>query len=77
MLGEYPDFSSAEQKLLYSNAEMDFGRRLIAKFGFEPDSFWDKSGNFPLVGEKALYPRSSQDPMCELVDAIKSAIALV
>lgn len=75
LIGQYPDFSSAEQKLLYSNAEMDFGRRLIAKFRFDPDSFWDKSGNFPQVGEKALYPRASQDPMCELADAISSAIA--
>jgi FRG domain len=75
LLGEYPDFSSAEQKLLYSHAEMDFARRLIAKFRFEPDSFWDKSGNFPQVGEKALYPRDTQDPMCALAETVKSAIA--
>jgi hypothetical protein len=75
LLGEYPDFSSAEQKLLYSHAEMDFARRLIAKFVFEPISFWEKSGKFPRVGESALYPRASQDPMRDLADAVKSAIA--
>src|SRR5258706_8270901 len=49
LIGEYPEFASAEQKLLYSHAEMDFGRRLIAKFRFEPESFWQKSGRFPQV----------------------------
>jgi hypothetical protein len=75
LLGEYPDFSSADQKALYSHYEMDFGRRLIAKFRFEPNLFWNKSGNFPQVGEKALYPRSAQDPMCALAEAVISAIA--
>jgi hypothetical protein len=75
LLGEYPDCADAEQKLHYSHAEMDFGRRLIAKFRFEPARFWDKSGNFPMVGEAALYPRSSQDPMFELATAVKAAIS--
>ena len=75
LLGEYPDVSNAEEKLFYSHAEMDFGRRLLAKFCFEPDRFWDKSGNFPPVGATALYPNSSQDPMCALAEAVKSAIA--
>lgn len=74
LLAEYPECASAEQKLLYSHAEMDFGRRLIAKFRFEPERFWDKSGHFPQVGENALYPRASQDPMCALAEAVKSAI---
>jgi len=75
LLGEYPEFSSAEQKLYHSHTEMDFGRRLIAKFCFEPDRFWDKHGNFPRVEEDALYPGASQDPMCMLAEAVKSAIA--
>jgi hypothetical protein len=75
LLAEYPDFSSAEQKLLYSHAEMDFGRRLIAKFRFEPNRFWEKSGNFPRVEKAALYPVGPQDPMCALADAVKVAIA--
>jgi hypothetical protein len=69
LLGEYPDISSPEQELFYSQAEMDFGRRLIAKFSFEPDRFWDERGNFPRVGHAALYPDESQDPMCALAAA--------
>jgi len=75
LLGEYPEFASAEQKLLYSHAEMDFGRRLIAKFHFEPKSFWRKSGGFPQVMRAALYPSSSSDPMCALADAVKAQIS--
>lgn len=75
LLGEYPEFASAEQKLLYSHAEMDFGRRLIAKFRFEPESFWQKGGRFPQVVRTALYPSPSSDPMCALADAVKAAIA--
>lgn len=74
LLAEYPDCASAEQKLLYSHAEMDFGRRLIAKFRFEPDKFWEKSGHFPKVGESALYPRSSLDAMCALAEKVGAAI---
>lgn len=75
LLGEYPECASAGQKLLYSHAEMDFGRRLIAKFRFETDSFWEKSGRFPQVVKNALYPSSSNDPMCELAEAVKEVIA--
>lgn len=75
LLGEYPDFGSAEQRLFYSHAEMDFGRRLVAKFCFEPDRFWEKGGNFPRIGEDALYPAAGQDPMCALGEAVKAAIA--
>ncbi|WOF43873.1 FRG domain-containing protein [Sphingopyxis indica] len=74
LLAEYPECATAEQKLLYSHAEMDFGRRLIAKFRFEPDSFWEKSGHFPLVGESALYPRASVDGMCALAEAVRSSL---
>lgn len=76
LLAEYPECATAEQKLLYSHAEMDFGRRLIAKFRFKPESFWEKSGHFPLVGESALYPRASVDGMCALADAVRSSIAV-
>ena len=75
LLGEYPDIASAEQKSLYSQGEMDFGRRLIAKFVFEPDRFWDNSGSFPRVGANALYPDAVQDPMCGLAQAVTAAIA--
>ncbi len=75
LLGEYPDFSSPEQQLFYSQAEMDFGRRLIAKFCFDPGEFWDPHGDFPRVEASALYPDPSQDPMGALAETVKSAIA--
>lgn len=74
LLGEYPECATVEQQDLYSLAEMDFGRRLIAKFRFDPTHFWEKSTRFPRVGEGALYPRPSHDPMCELADRVKSDI---
>lgn len=73
LLGEYPDCASAEQKMLYEHAEMDFGRRLIAKFRFLPASFWRASPQFPLVAEEALYPRD--DAMLALAARVKAAIA--
>jgi hypothetical protein len=74
LLGEYPDIANVEQKLLYSMGEMDFGRRLIAKFSFEPERFWDEHGSFPRIDENALYPGPAQDPMCGLAQAVKAAI---
>ncbi|MBE9607424.1 FRG domain-containing protein [Acetobacteraceae bacterium H6797] len=72
LLGEYPDCASAEQKMLYEHAEMDFGRRLIAKFRFEPAAFWQASPDFPQVGREALYPR--EDAMLALAERVRAAI---
>lgn len=74
LLGEYPEFASTEQKLLYEHAEMDFGRKLIAKFRFKPDTFWKKSGSFPQIGKKALYPLASEDPLLELANSVRGTI---
>jgi hypothetical protein len=76
LLGEYPEFSSVEQKQLYKSYEVDFGRRLIAKFQFDPKKFWDRSATFPRIPRAALYPPSSHDPMCELAAAIAAGIDL-
>lgn len=77
LLGEYPDFSSIEQKENYKQFEMDFGRRLIAKFRFDPTHFWSKSDHFPRVPKSALYPAETHDPMCDLAEAVKAAIGPV
>lgn len=61
MLGEYPEVATADQKELYGDYEMDFGRRLVAKFSFNPRAFWDASPNFPQVPKAALYP--VRDPL--------------
>jgi hypothetical protein len=74
LLGEYPDFSSVGQKELYPHFEMDFGRRLVAKFRFDPKEFWDRKAIFPRVPRLALYPTAASDPMCTLADEVKCAI---
>jgi hypothetical protein len=74
LLGEYPEFSDFEQKGHYTHFEMDFGRRLIAKFEFDTATFWDNSGNFPRVSRGALYPRSGQDPMIAIAETVTKGI---
>ena len=69
LLGEYPEMRDYDQKENYSNVEIDFGRRLIAKFRFDPRSFWEKSARFPQVTKGALYPR--KDPLNDLAESIK------
>ena len=75
LLGEYPDLSGVDQKQHYAHFEMDFGRRLIAKFRFDPQRFWGESGYFPQVPHDALYPSQSDDPLCRLAGAVKATLA--
>ena len=70
LLGEYPEIDSYDQKQLYGLPEIDFGRRMVAKFRFNPKEFWTKSGQFQVIGKKALYPRASQDPLFALAKRI-------
>ena len=72
LLGEYPEMAEFEQKENYKHYEVDFGRRLIAKFSFNPETFW-KRDTFPRVSKMALYPDSS-DPIFQLTEAVKNAI---
>src|SRR5882724_7791856 len=69
LLGEYPEIANFEQTSDYRHSEMDFGRRLVAKFRFAPMTFW-KSDTFPKVAVKALYPTGSRDPLEQLMHAI-------
>ncbi|ARP91753.1 hypothetical protein CAL14_16865 [Bordetella genomosp. 9] len=71
LLGEYPEMSGIGQKALYLHHETDFGRRLIAKFRFDPTHFWE-GHSFPIVGKQALYP--SADPMLELAQRVKDRL---
>lgn len=71
LLGEYPDLVNFDQKKLYGHYEIDFGRRLIAKFRFNPDMFW-KGDTFPKVAHEALYPPESKDPFYELALRVKT-----
>lgn len=73
LLGEYPEMIGVEQKQHYRHSEIDFGRRLVAKFSFNPRTFW-KGNAFPIVGERALYPSASHDPLFELALQVKNSI---
>ena len=73
LLGEYPEMADYEQKELYFHYEIDFGRRLIAKFRFDPSTFW-KSDTFPKVAKKALYPTSTDDQVYRMALNVKQEI---
>ena len=70
LLGEYPEITDFEQNAQYRYYEMDFGRRLIAKFRFNPDTFW-KSQNYPKASDAALYPGEHRDPLLQIATEIK------
>lgn len=72
LLGEYPDIAVYEQKQLYPEHEVDFGRRLIAKFRFDKSRFW-KSGEFPQIPRAALYP-DQDDDLKKVADLVKNRI---
>jgi FRG domain len=74
LLGEYPEMSAYKQKELYYHYEIDFGRRLVAKFRFRPRTFW-RDDIFPKIDEEALYPSADHDPLNRLALSIKRAIA--
>ncbi|MBN8957378.1 MAG: FRG domain-containing protein [Rhizobiales bacterium] len=70
LLGEYPEMTGVDQKQNYKHYEIDFGRRLVAKFRFEPTPFWASSSDFPRVPHDALYPTA--DPLLGLAETIKN-----
>lgn len=65
LLGEYPEMPDFDQKQHYRHYEIDFGRRLIAKFRLDLHSFWADIA-FPKVARGALYP-NSRDPLFKLL----------
>jgi hypothetical protein len=73
LLGEYPEMTGFKQKRLYEHYEIDFGRRLIAKFQLEPSTFW-KSDAFPRVKRIALYPSIESDPVRAMAEEIKRTL---
>ncbi|VIO68870.1 hypothetical protein CI1B_24040 [Bradyrhizobium ivorense] len=73
LLGEYPDMTGYEREENYYPYEMDFGRRLVAKFSFKPASFW-KNDDFPRVARSALYPSEKSDPVYRLALGVKNQL---
>lgn len=72
LLGEYPEVADFEQNSHYRYYEMDFGRRLVAKFRFNPSTFWH-SPNYPRASKEALYPREHRDPLLAIAGELRSA----
>ena len=70
LLGEYPDLADYNQKQSYEHHEIDFGHRLIAKFRFNPVTFWNDA-IFPKVSREALYPNELDDPLNALTQRVK------
>ena len=73
LLGEYPEISDYEQHSRYSYYEMDFGRRLVAKFRFTPPELWH-SENFPPASEEALYPKDHRDRVLALTQDLRRSL---
>lgn len=69
LLGDYPEISDTGQKSLYDVYEMDFGRRLVAKFRFRPGNFL-RDSNHPLLGRDALYPKKSEDDFLDTLSSV-------
>lgn len=72
LLGEYPDLPDLDQKQHYPAFEIDFGRRVLAKFTFNPQTFWNDS-NFPLISQAARYP-NQQDPLFRLAQELRNEL---
>ena len=75
LLGEYPEMVGYEQKQHYHHYEIDFGRRLVSKFRFNPSEFWGRD-TFPQVAKSALYP-NKDDPLFDLAQELTSALVPV
>jgi hypothetical protein len=72
LIGEYPTIS-LEAKAEYRRMELDFSRRLIAKFRLpSPDKFWSK--DFRPIPRAALYPAS--DALQPVAEKIRSSLEL-
>jgi hypothetical protein len=71
LLGQYPEVGGVAERENYFHYEMDFGLRLVAKFCFDPASFW-QDRNFPKVSESALYPK--QDPLLQLAQEVQKGL---
>jgi hypothetical protein len=72
LLGEYPEISDYEQGARYKYYEMDFGRRLVAKFRLDSGSLWSR--NFRPAPEEALYPQSHRDRLLAVTEDIKAQL---
>ena len=60
LLAEYPDLATFYEKQNYRPHEIDFGRRLLAKFRLPRSGFWSR--DYTAIPKAALYP-DERDPL--------------
>ena len=73
LLGEYPELLNFDDKQLMGHHEVDFGRRLIAKFVFDPKNLWSDP-NFTPASDEAIYPAPGRDPLLDMTAQIKASL---
>lgn len=73
LLVEYPRIADSDRNSGYSMLEMDFARRLIAKFKLELDTFFWKGKTFHRL-RRSIYPKEYSDPSLLMTQQIKSGI---
>ena len=73
LLAEYPDLVTADEKQDYRPYEIDFGRRLLAKFRLSHSGFWSK--DYTAIPIEALYP-DERDPLVDFCRQIKARFVL-
>jgi hypothetical protein len=71
LLAEYPDLATFHEKQNYRPHEIDFGRRLLAKFRLPRTGFW--SGDYPAIPKAALYP-DERDPLVAFCKQIEGRL---
>jgi hypothetical protein len=64
--------TDCDQKRNYAHYEIDFGSPLVAKFCFNPSTFW-KNDAFPAIDKSALYPDET-DQFYEVAKTIKESL---
>jgi hypothetical protein len=67
LLAEYPDLMTVDEKQDYRPYEIDFGRRLLAKFRLSRAGFWSK--DYSAIPNEALYP-NQRDPLVAFTEQI-------
>ena len=68
LLAEYPDLVTVDKKQDYRPYEIDFGRRLLAKFRLSRVGFWSK--DYTAIPNEALYP-NQRDPLVKFAEQLK------
>ena len=73
LLSEYPEVSEFEDENTYDYHELDFGRRLIAKFKFNPYDFRD-GGRFVPLDKMDLFPSAPDDSISKICSRLKRSL---